>query len=148
MAVEPSAVMIRQRPRQAASAVRATAEALPFRTKSFDTAMALWTIHHWTEPSAGIAELRRVADSVVIVAASTRLNDLWLTSDYFPAMARTRRPEIQPEHLAAELGGSVRIEPLPLPRDCADGFGEAFWGRPEAYLDPHIRAGMSSIRPA
>jgi len=55
--------------------------------------------------------------TVVIVAASTKLNDLWLTRDYFPAMARTRRPEIQPEHLAAQLGGTVRIEPLPrLPR--------------------------------
>lgn len=145
VAVEPSEVMIRQRPPEAATAVRATAEALPFRTRSFDAAMALWTIHHWAEPAAGIAELRRVADTVVIVAASKKLNDLWLTSDYFPAMARTRRPEIQPEHLATQLGGTVRIEPLPLPRDCRDGFGEAYWARPEAYLDQRIRAGMSAF---
>jgi hypothetical protein len=146
VAVEPSEVMIRQRPPDAARVVRAAAEALPFRPRSFDAAMALWTIHHWAEPGSGIAELRRVADMVVIVAASAKLNDLWLTRDYFPAMAKTRRPEIQPEYLAAQLGGHVRIEPLPLPRDCRDGFGEAFWARPEAYLDSRVRAGMSAFR--
>jgi hypothetical protein len=27
--------------------------------------------------------------------------------------------------------------------DCADGFLEAYWRRPEAYLDEHVRRGMS-----
>lgn len=54
-------------------------------------------------------------------------------------------PEIQPEQIAAQLGDDVRIEPLLLPRDCQDGSGEAFWGRPEAYLDPGVRAGMSAF---
>jgi SAM-dependent methyltransferase len=136
--------MIAQRPPGAAPAVRAAAEGLPFGRPRFDAAMALWTIHHWADPGKGIAELRRVARSVVIVAASDRLNQLWLIRDYFPAIA-CRRPEIQPEHIAALLGGNVRIEPFPVPRDCLDGFGEAFWARPEAYLDPRIRAGMSAF---
>jgi len=144
-AVEPSAVMIAQRPPATAPAVRAAAEALPFGEHRFDAAMALWTIHHWADPGQGITELRRVARRVVIVAASDRLNQLWLTRDYFPAMVRARRPEIQPEHIAALLGGNVRIEPFPVPHDCLDGFGEAFWARPEAYLDPRIRAGMSAF---
>ena len=144
IAVEPSAVMIDQRPPGAAPAVRAVAEALPFGQHGFDAAMALWTIHHWADPAKGIAELRRVARSVVIVTASDRLNQLWLIRDYFPAIA-FRRPEIEPEHIAALLGGNVRIEPFSVPRDCLDGFGEAFWARPEAYLDPRIRAGISAF---
>jgi SAM-dependent methyltransferase len=144
VAVEPSAVMIGQRPPGAAAAVRATAEALPFGKHRFDAAMALWTIHHWADPGRGIAELRRVARSVVIVTASSRLNQLWLIRDYFPAIG-WRRPEIQPDHIAALLGGNVRIEPLPVPHDCLDGFGEAFWARPEAYLEPRVRAGMSAF---
>jgi SAM-dependent methyltransferase len=144
VAVEPSAVMIDQRPSGAAPAVRAVAEALPFGKQRFDAAMAPWAIHHWADPGQGIAELRRVARSVVIVAASDQLNQLWLVRDYFPAIA-SQRPEIRPEHLAALLGGKVRIEPFPVPRDCQDGFGEAFWARPECYLDPRIRAGMSAF---
>jgi len=145
VAVEPSAVMIAQRRVDAGPAVRAAAEALPFGEHQFDAAMALWTIHHWADPGQGITELRRVARRVVIVAASDRLNQLWLTRDYFPAMVRARRPEIQPARIAALLGGNVRIEPFPVPRDCVDGFGEAFWARPEAYLDPRIRAGISAF---
>ena len=76
------------------------------------------------EPSAVM-----IARSVVIVTASDRLNQFWLIRDYFPAIA-WRCPEIPPEHIAALLGGDVRVEPLPVPRDCLDGFGEAFWARP------------------
>jgi SAM-dependent methyltransferase len=144
VAVEPSAVMIAQRPPGAAPAVRATAEAMPFGKHRFDAAMALWTIHHWADPGKGIAELRRVARNVVIVTASGRLNQLWLIRDYFPAIGWWR-PELQPEHIAALLGGNVRIEPLLVPRDCLDGFGEAFWARPEAYLEPRVRAGISAF---
>ncbi len=145
VAVEPSAVMIAQRPPGSAPVVRAVAEALPMRAGGADAAMALWTIHHWADPARGLAELRRVAGTIVVVAPSVRLNELWLSSEYFPAMARTRRLEIQPERIAEALGGTTRIEPLLVPRDCTDGFGEAFWARPEAYLDPRVRAGMSAF---
>lgn len=146
VAVEPSDVMIAQRPAGAAPVIRAVAEALPFENGSFDAGMALWTVHHWSDPDRGLAELRRVARRIVIVAASTVTSRLWLTTDYWPGMARDRRPEIQPEIIAAKLGGNVHIEPLPLPRDCVDGFGEAYWARPEAYLNPELRAGMSCFQ--
>ena len=145
IAVEPSAVMIAQRPPRSAPVVQAVAEALPLPDRSMDAAMALWTIHHWADPARGLAELRRVAGTIVVVTPSVLLNELWLTRDYFPAMARARRPDLQPERIAAALGGSARIEPLLIPRDCTDGFGEAYWARPEAYLDPEVRAGMSAF---
>jgi SAM-dependent methyltransferase len=139
-------VMISQRPEGAAPAVRAVAESLPFRNRCFDVAMALWTIHHWTDLPRGLGELRRVAGRIVIVTHSTVTNDLWITSDYWPGMALQRRGHLQPQALINLLGGKARMEPLPLPRDCTDGNGEAFWARPEAYLDAQVRAGMSSFQ--
>jgi hypothetical protein len=37
----------------------------------------------------------------------------------------------------------ARLEPVLIPWDCADGFFEAYWRRPEAYLDDHVRRGVS-----
>lgn len=145
VAVEPSAVMLAQRAPGAAPAIQAAAEALPFPDRSFDAAMAILTVHHWTDAARGLAELRRVAARIVILSTSAaRINQLWLTAEYFPGSARARRADTQPDRIAAALGGNVRIEPVMVPRDCTDGFGEAYWGRPEAYLDPAIRASMSA----
>ena len=33
--------------------------------------------------------------------------------------------------------------PVPIPHDCRDGFLMAYWRRPEAYLDPEVRANIS-----
>ena len=47
---------------------------------------------------------------------------------------------------AAELGDLLdveRFEVVPVPADCIDGFGCAFWNRPEAHLEPDVLAGMS-----
>ena len=35
------------------------------------------------------------------------------------------------------------MEPVLIPWDCADGFFEAHWRRPEAYLDERVRRGVS-----
>jgi hypothetical protein len=32
---------------------------------------------------------------------------------------------------------------VPIPRDCNDEFLGAFWQKPEAYLDPAVRRGIS-----
>lgn len=109
--------------------------------------MALWTIHHWTDVGRALGELRRVAGRVVVLAPAPRMNELWMTADYFPDMAGPRtRPEIQPEAVAEALGGVTQITTLLVPRDCRDWFGEALWGRPELYLDPDVRANMSAFR--
>jgi SAM-dependent methyltransferase len=147
VAVEPSVVMIAGRPPEAAPVVQASAESLPLPDRAFDAAMALWTIHHWTDVGRALGELRRVAGRVVVLAPAPRMNELWMTADYFPDMAGPRtRPEIQPEAVAEALGGVTRIITLLVPRDCRDWFGEALWGRPELYLDPDVRANMSAFR--
>lgn len=144
-AVEPSAVMRAQRPPGAAPCIAGTAENLPFGDQSFDAAMAFATIHHWQDPLAGLREMRRVARRVVVftgASSDTAWHDrFWLTRDYLPEIAglAAGRPPI------AELAGAIgaRIEPVLIPWDCVDGFYEAYWRRPEAYLDEHVRRGIS-----
>jgi SAM-dependent methyltransferase len=143
-AVEPSALMRSQRLPHAAPCVAGIAEHLPFRDQSFDAAMAFSTIHHWQDPIAGLREMRRVARRVVVFAFDTsEPNQFWLTRDYLPEAAASLACIVLaalPE-LARAIG--ARMEPVPVPWDCADGFYEAYWRRPEAYLDEDVRRGIS-----
>lgn len=141
-AVEPSAAMRAQRTATAAPCVAATAASLPFADQSFDAAMALATIDHWPDPIAGLHEMRRVARRVVVFTHDASDPDrFWLTRDYLPEHPSlwAGRPSL------AELATAIaaRIEPVRIPWDCADGFYEAYWRRPEAYLDEDVRRGMS-----
>jgi hypothetical protein len=142
-AVEPSAVMRAQRPAGAAPCVAARAESLPFEDQSFDAAMAFATVHHWQDPIAGLREMQRVARRVVVFTCETTERSwrrrFWLTRDYLPEV-RASRVGLATE-LARAIGG--RIEPVPVPWDCADGFFEAYWRRPAAYLDENVRRGIS-----
>lgn len=148
VAVEPSPVMIAQRPAGAAPAVIASAERLPFVDRSFDAAMAVATIHHWPDLAAGLAELRRVARRVVVVTGDASVLDgLWPVAEYFPGLVRgPARAALHPEAVAERLGGRTEIRPLHVPPACVDGFPEAFIARPEAYLDPAVRHNMSPFR--
>src|SRR5947209_8983616 len=133
VAVEPSAAMRAQRPLGAAPCVAAAAESLPFEDRSFDAAMALATVDHWRDPIAGLHEMRRVARQLVVFTHDAGDSErFWLTRDYLPEHAGlwAGRPSL------ADLAGAIaaRIEPVPIPWDCADGFYEAYWRRPEAYL--------------
>ena len=144
-AVEPSALMRAQRPADAAPCVAASAEHLPFADQSFDAAMAVSTVHHWSDPLAGLRELRRVARRVVVFTFDGTdagwSSRFWLTRDYLPEVAAllVGRPPLA--ELAAAIG--ARTEPVLIPWDCADGFFEAYWRRPEAYLDERVRRGIS-----
>lgn len=146
VAAEPSAVMVAQRPPGAAPAVLAVAEALPFREQSFDAAMVVLSLHHWRDKAGGLAELRRVARRRVVLTFDVALeHEFWLVRDYLPEIARLDHdPWVHPERVA-ETVGAARIEPVPVPHDCLDGFLCAYWRRPRAYLDPMVRACISSI---
>jgi SAM-dependent methyltransferase len=148
LAVEPSRIMLAQRPRGAAPAVCAVAERLPLRDGAADAVMALLTVHHWSDLAAGIAELRRVARRRVLVLTwdqQVYRERFWLVRDYLPqAAAHDDTRAVATERLAALLGGA-RVETVPVPHDCTDGFGAAYWRRPDAYLDPQVRAGISML---
>jgi SAM-dependent methyltransferase len=144
LAVEPSVTMRAQRSAGAAPAIAAYAEALPFDDGAVDAAMACVTIHHWESPEAGLAELRRVArDRVVLLTFELDHLPVWQQQFLQEALAldQPRFPSI--ETVAAALGGRTRVERIPTPGDCTDGFIEAFWQRPESLLDPAVRSAQS-----
>jgi ubiquinone/menaquinone biosynthesis C-methylase UbiE len=148
-AVEPSTVMIEQRPAGTAPVIQASAEALPLGDDSFDAAMATFSDHHWERRPTGLREMRRVArERVVLVNADPALiGDFWLARDYLPGFARIApEPYREAGYWEAELRellGEVEFAPIPISADCTDGFCGAWWRRPEAYLDPAVRAGIS-----
>lgn len=150
LAVEPSATMRAQRPADAAPAVDATAEQLPFDEDSFDAAMAILTVHQWTDVQRGLRELRRVSRGSVVVLTldAPALQQFWL-ADYIPEVVEIERARFPPLDLVVETlatGSSrVGVEAVPVPRDCTDGFGEAFYARPEAFLRPEVRAASSGL---
>lgn len=47
-------------------------------------------------------------------------------------------------HIGEVLGGDLEISTVAVPLDCTDGFTEAFYGRPERFLDPEVRAAQSA----
>ncbi|MGW0709983.1 methyltransferase domain-containing protein [Streptomyces sp. NPDC002643] len=148
VAVEPSQVMVAQRPPGSAPAVRAVAERLPLGDGTADAAMALLTVHHWTDLAAGIAELRRVARRrVVVLTWDQRIfrDRFWLVRDYLPQAAAFDDTRAVPTERLAELLGGARQEVVRVPHDCVDGFAAAYWRRPDAYLDPGVRAGISLL---
>jgi SAM-dependent methyltransferase len=145
VAVEPSAAMIRQRPRGSAPVVQASATGLPFRDGAFDAALAVLTVHHWPDRAQGLAELRRVArHRVVILTWDPESTGFWLVEDYFPALAMDREIFPSLEELRRLLG-AIDAHPLPIPHDCVDGFLGAYWRRPHAYLDPAVRGAISTF---
>ncbi len=145
-AVEPSAAMRAQRPADLAPAIDATAERLPFDDQSFDAAMAMITVHQWTDTAKGLAELRRVARGPIVILTfdGDALDRLWL-DDYVPGLVsaeRRRYPSIA--EIGETLGGTTEVQEIPIPIDCVDGFTEAFYARPERILDPEVRRSQSA----
>ncbi|MCW3074664.1 MAG: SAM-dependent methyltransferase [Flaviaesturariibacter sp.] len=145
IAVEPSDLMIAQRPRGSAPVIKASAESLPFENKSFDAAMAILTIHHWSDWRAGIQEMLRVAGKVVIFTWDPVFEGFWLTRDYFPEVLRIDKQIFPPVDKIISLIGNANSKVIPIPGDCTDGFGSAYWNRPEAYLNESVRKSMSTF---
>lgn len=144
LAVEPSPTMRAQRPPGAAPALDARAQALPFDDDTFDAAMACVTIHHWDPLETGLRELRRVARGPVVIFTFDLAHLPAWQRDYLGGGFEIEDPRFAPlDHVAATLGGRTRIEHIPTPADCRDGFVESFWNRPEALLDPDVRASQS-----
>ena len=146
LAVEPSAVMVKQRRPGAAPCIRAAAERLPLSDQSFDAAMGILTIHHWSDPVGGLRELVRVARRVVLFAYEPTIHSrFWLWHEYFPAAGSVASSSELPIAQVAEVIDADRVESVLVPHDCSDGFGPAYWRRPAAYLDPAVRRCISGL---
>jgi SAM-dependent methyltransferase len=153
-AVEPSASMRSQRLPDGAPALNAVAENLPFPDECFDAAMAMAmamvTVHQWSDADRGLRELRRVSRGPVVILTfdGDALDKFWL-ANYVPeliAAERRRYPAI--DHMRDVLGGSSTVTAVPIPIDCTDGctdgFTEAFYARPEGFLVPAVRRSQSA----
>ena len=108
--------------------------------------MAVLTLHHWIDWRAGLEELRRVARRVVVLSWDPSFaGRLWISADYFPELI-DEDVALFPS-LADQAGAlrALRVSAVPIPHDCRDGFYGAHWRRPEAYLDPVVRAGISTL---
>jgi SAM-dependent methyltransferase len=147
VAVEPSEVMRSQRiANNKVPAVNAKADNIPFDDNSFDSSMAMVTVHHWPDMDKGLKELRRVTkDRVIIMTFDPNELDNFWNAEYFPELIeveKARYPTI--EFIKNSLGGNCEVTPVPVPLDCADGFQEAFYGRPEAFLEREVRLSQSA----
>jgi len=145
-AVEPSPSMRSQRSGHRAPVVDAVAEYLPFPTDSFDAAMATVTVHQWKDQDRGLRELRRVSRGPVVILTfdGALLGDFWLAR-YAPELIeaeRARYPAIG--HICDVLGGTSTVTAVPIPIDCMDGFTEAFYARPEQFLQAEVRRSQSA----
>lgn len=147
IAVDPSNAMIQQRPAGSANAIVGRAEALPFSDRSFDAALAILTVHHWVDWRAGARELRRVARERIVVFTwdPDAAGDFWFFH-YFPEIGQRDRARFMPFPAFTSALQPSKVVNVPIPHDCTDGFLGAYWRRPHAYLDPNVRAGISSFQ--
>lgn len=145
-AVEPSASMRAQRPDHLPHAIDASAEALPFADRSFDAAMATFSVHQWSDLARGLAEMRRVTRGPIVILSCdpSEVRSFWLDHYAPEVLAAEARRYPSADALAAGLGGPVARLPVPIPFDCCDGFNEAYYGRPEMLLQPAARRACSA----
>jgi len=145
-AIEPSASMRAERPPHLSRAIDATANHLPFPDDTFDASMASVTVHQWPDLEKGLGEMRRVTTGpVVILTFDPTPPEHWWLIDYAPELFEVearRMPQI--DRIGAALGGSTEVQTVMIPTDSTDGFGQAFFGRPERVLDPEVRRAMSA----
>lgn len=149
--IEPSTTMIAQRDPGRTPAVRAVAESLPLADGSVDAALAVLTVHHWADQVVGLRELQRVSvDRVVVLTWDETVSEqrFWMLRDYLPEVMASERARCPSPAMVESVLGPCRTEAVPIPVDCTDGFFAAFWGRPEAYLDADVRAGISTLAQA
>jgi hypothetical protein len=106
--------------------------------------MAILTVHHWSDKEAGLREVRRVTRGRIVLLTFDPSFRPWLT-DYLPELAYLDEAQMPAMSDYERWLRIARITPVRVPCDCTDGFLHAYWRRPAAYLDPHIRSGISSF---
>jgi SAM-dependent methyltransferase len=146
IAIEPSAAMRAQRPRHLAPAIHGFAEALPLDDQSVDATLASITVHQWSDRAKGLGELRRVTRGPIVMLTfdGDALDRFWL-AEYVPELIAAERRRYPPiGSLCESLGGATEVQIISVPIDCVDGFTEAFYARPERFLDDTVRKAQSA----
>jgi ubiquinone/menaquinone biosynthesis C-methylase UbiE len=132
---------------------RASADALPFADATFLGAVCTNAVHHFDNLPLAFREIARVlcADGRFVILTSTpeQMRSYWLNA-YFPAAMRQAIEEMPSRDVveAALTEGGMRLidaDPYAVPRDAADLFLYAGKYRPALYLDPAVRAGISTF---
>lgn len=151
-AVEPSVVMQKQAVEHPqVKWFTGYAESLPLLNNSVDAVVCILAIHHFTNLEKAFQEMQRVIRDGAIVLLSFDIRfaqKIWLY-DYFPFLweeALSFLPLNEQINLI-ESNTKRRVEaiPLKLPHDLSDLFAAAAWRKPELYLQPEVRAGISSF---
>lgn len=145
IAVEPSQVMINQRSAGAAPVIKSSAEELPFDDLIFDISLALLTIHHWNDLKKGLSEMKRVSKRQLIFTWDPDFPGFWMTQRYFPEIKQIDSRIFPRFDVIEEILGPMKRVPVSIPSDCSDGFGSAYWARPDAYLSEDRRLAMSTF---
>ena len=82
---------------------------------------------------------------VILTFDPDTLDRFWL-ADYAPeviAAERRRQPPIR--ELVSRLGSATEVRSIPVPADCLDGFKEAYYARPECFLDEAVRRAVKRL---
>lgn len=103
---------------------------------------------HWPPTGAPSSTLTSVSRAwprnVVLTFDGNALDRLWL-AEYAPELIAAERRRYPPiDVIAAAIGSNCQVHEVPIPIDCVDGFTEAYYARPERFLDPQVRAAQSA----
>jgi SAM-dependent methyltransferase len=143
VALDASSVMLGQH--DGRRRVQGASEELPFPDHAFDAAMAIFTVHHWRDPAAGLAEMKRVARRQVVLTFDHEMEGRFWLNEYVPSISQQQHSWVATIEAVADPLGTDHVEVVPVPHDCVDGFMAAYWRRPERYLDPEVRAAISGL---
>ncbi len=150
--VEPSAAMRAQAiPHDRVAWNVGVAEQLPLGDDSVDGIVCVLAVHHFTSRAAAFREMTRVCPHGPIVVFTHDIEcavDPWF-AHYFPRLwsdATAACPSTQELiDTFAAAGRTARSLPFEVPHDIRDAFMASGWRRPEMYLDPDIRRGISGF---
>jgi len=152
-AVEPSMVMrVQATPHPQVQWFTGYAENLPLATSSVDAVVSILAIHHFSNLEQAVREMNRVARTgpLIFLTFDPRLVEKFWLNDYFPFIWEEAEDIFPPLNniaalIQANTQRTVEASTLMLPPDLSDMFLAAAWRRPETYLNPEVRAGISAL---
>ena len=134
-----------QRSKHLPPAISGIAEDLPLDDKSVDASMAIMTVHQWSDLNKGLSELNRVARGPVLILTFDPqvFSRFWL-ADCAPELITNERGRLPAIDIICKgLNRKTKIITIPISADCTDGFAEAYYARPEKFLDVDVRKSQS-----